>query len=224
VRGSIRLPPMKTAGSKQQVPVVPFADAFILYRPRPNRTSDQFSYTPEAYRILAPKALPSHDGPTRNGMTTSPDLPALCTRWMQLLDNRAQTSSSADGDEELPAGVLDLYHSGRRQYIVMGRVLSNGPTKSRRRAADGDCHYLFILERASFDRPQLSRMLREWHLSHREQEIVRLLLEDKSNQEIATSLNLSIYTVKTHLKSLMRKLGVGSRAGVISCLFTSFFP
>jgi DNA-binding CsgD family transcriptional regulator len=214
---------MKPAGSKQQVPVVPLADALILYRPRPNRTSDQFSYTPEAYRIIAPKGLPSHDGPTHDGMTPSPDLPALCARWMQLLDNRAQASSTADGDEELPSGCLDLYHSGRRRYIVRGRILSNGPTQSRRRTVNGDCHYLFILERASLDKAQLRPLLRKYQLSPREQEIVRLLLEDKSNQEIATSLNLSIYTVKAHLKSLMRKLGVGSRAGVISCLFTSFF-
>jgi len=111
---------MKTAGSTQQGPVVPLANALILYRPQPNRTSGQFSYTPEAFRILTPKHLPSHDGLTHDGMTPSPDLAARCARWVQLLDNQEPASSRADGDEELSSGGLDLYHSGRRRTSWWG--------------------------------------------------------------------------------------------------------
>jgi DNA-binding CsgD family transcriptional regulator len=224
---------MKTAGSKQRGPVFPQSDAVIFYRPRPKRTSERFSYTPEAYRILAPIHLssdaipshdkPAHDGPARNQISPSPDLAALCARWVQLLDNQGPASSSSDGCEALLTGCLDLYYSGRRRYIVTGRVLSNGHARSSRKSAREDRHYLFILERGASNQAKLCPLFRKYQLSPREQEVVRLLLEDKSYQEIATTLNLSIHTVKVYLKSLMRKLGVGSRAGVISCLFTSFF-
>src|SRR3989304_3926060 len=61
---------------------------------------------------------------------------------------------------------------------------------------------------------------RQWQLSPREQDIVRLLLEDRSNKEISHLLRLSINTIKAYLKLLMRKLNVSSRAGIVSYLLT----
>ncbi|HNX29772.1 MAG TPA: response regulator transcription factor [Syntrophomonadaceae bacterium] len=48
-------------------------------------------------------------------------------------------------------------------------------------------------------------------LTSREQEILNMLGQNKSNQEIADELYLSISTVKTHLRSIFRKLGLRSR-------------
>ncbi len=48
-------------------------------------------------------------------------------------------------------------------------------------------------------------------LTSREHEILTLLGENKSNQEMADELYLSISTVKTHLRSIYRKLGLRSR-------------
>lgn len=48
-------------------------------------------------------------------------------------------------------------------------------------------------------------------LTSREREILTLLGENKSNQEMADELYLSISTVKTHLRSIYRKLGLRSR-------------
>ena len=45
-----------------------------------------------------------------------------------------------------------------------------------------------------------------------------MLIEEKGNKEIAQALGLSLNTIKSYLKIIMRKLGVSSRAGVISCL------
>ncbi|MEW6183950.1 MAG: response regulator transcription factor [Bacillota bacterium] len=48
-------------------------------------------------------------------------------------------------------------------------------------------------------------------LTGREREILSLLAQSNSNQEIATALYLSECTVKTHLRNIFRKLGVRNR-------------
>jgi two-component system response regulator NreC len=62
-------------------------------------------------------------------------------------------------------------------------------------------------------------------LTTREREILQLLAEGKSNKEVATILNLSLYTVETHRGNMMQKLNLHSvpelilyavRKGVIS--------
>ncbi len=49
-------------------------------------------------------------------------------------------------------------------------------------------------------------------LTAREREVLQLLLEGASNQEIACQLVLSVNTVKKHVLNLYGKLGVHSRA------------
>jgi DNA-binding NarL/FixJ family response regulator len=45
-------------------------------------------------------------------------------------------------------------------------------------------------------------------LTGREQEIIQLLAEGKSNKEVAALLGLSVKTVETHRSNIMRKLGL----------------
>ena len=52
-------------------------------------------------------------------------------------------------------------------------------------------------------------------LSDREREIVRALLRGHTVSEMADELFISVNTVKSHLKSVYRKLGVGSRQAAI---------
>jgi DNA-binding NarL/FixJ family response regulator len=49
----------------------------------------------------------------------------------------------------------------------------------------------------------------------REREILRLLIEDHTQKEIAERLFISPHTVDTHLRNIYRKLGVHSRVGAI---------
>lgn len=51
--------------------------------------------------------------------------------------------------------------------------------------------------------------------SHREKQVLRLLLAGLTNSEIAGQLYLSESTVKSHLSSSFRKLGVSSRAEIL---------
>jgi DNA-binding CsgD family transcriptional regulator len=57
---------------------------------------------------------------------------------------------------------------------------------------------------------------RDVQLSPREQEIVRLVALGHSNKMIAGVLNISSWTVCTHLRRIFSKLGVGSRAAVVA--------
>lgn len=55
-------------------------------------------------------------------------------------------------------------------------------------------------------------------LSPREYEVVELLAEGLSNKELAERLSISLHTVKNHIKSVFRKLEVGSRLELVSRL------
>jgi DNA-binding NarL/FixJ family response regulator len=57
--------------------------------------------------------------------------------------------------------------------------------------------------------------------SHREKQVLNLLLAGLTNSEIASRLYLSESTVKSHLSSSFRKLGVSSRAEILRRARTS---
>ena len=97
-----------------------------------------------------------------------------------------------------------------------------------------------VNERKAFFSPAISKMLVDDYvrrleqrgvedsyelLTTREREILQLLAEGKSNKEVASVLNVSLYTVETHRGNLMQKLNLHSvpelilyavRKGVIS--------
>ena len=52
--------------------------------------------------------------------------------------------------------------------------------------------------------------LKQFNLTKREREIIQLLKDNLTNQQIAGKLNLSIYTVETHRKNIMQKLQLNS--------------
>jgi DNA-binding CsgD family transcriptional regulator len=58
-------------------------------------------------------------------------------------------------------------------------------------------------------------MAQRTHLSNREEEVVKLLLEGKSNKLIASALGISDSTVEFHLKNIYAKYQVSSRVELI---------
>ena len=52
-------------------------------------------------------------------------------------------------------------------------------------------------------------------LTPREREVLELMAEDRSNEEIAGDLFISIPTVKTHVTHILRKLGQKKRMGAV---------
>ena len=49
------------------------------------------------------------------------------------------------------------------------------------------------------------------NLTEREKEVLELIIQGKSNPQIANELILSIHTVKAHLESIFKKLGVHNK-------------
>jgi two-component system response regulator NreC len=52
-------------------------------------------------------------------------------------------------------------------------------------------------------------------LTEREKEVLQLLAEGKSNKEVATILDVSVYTVDTHRTHLMQKLNLHNTAEIV---------
>ena len=78
------------------------------------------------------------------------------------------------------------------------RILNHSYTESRRRASE----QAFSSLTAS--------------LSEREREVTRLMVENRSTNEIASELDLSPHTIRNHRKAIYRKLEVHSRYELIA--------
>jgi len=57
--------------------------------------------------------------------------------------------------------------------------------------------------------------LKQFNITKRELEILKLIKNNFTNQKIADKLFLSIYTVETHRKNMMQKLGLNSPAALM---------
>ena len=53
-------------------------------------------------------------------------------------------------------------------------------------------------------------------ISERERDVVRLLLRNKTSEEIANVLNISKHTVDTHRRNILKKLNAGSTAELVT--------
>ena len=73
----------------------------------------------------------------------------------------------------------------------------------------------YIESSASVNRRRMESFIKEYHISNREWEIIDLVIQGKSNKEIEDVLFISYNTVKNHLYSLFKKIGVRSRSQMI---------
>jgi DNA-binding CsgD family transcriptional regulator len=145
-----------------------------------------------------------------------PEISSLCSKWKEIFDQK-QDEIRGSANEDIQSQVyIDIFQSWRRKYIVRGTILS----EKTRISKDKEKSYLFILERFKPENLNLTEAFRHWNLNHREQEIVRLILTDCSNKEIAKHLGITINTIKAYMKLMMRKLGVHTRSGILPALLT----
>jgi DNA-binding NarL/FixJ family response regulator len=104
--------------------------------------------------------------------------------------------------------VRDVMNAGIRGYVVKsdsGRDLSQA-------LENLSTHKTFYSERVSeaiavparADSPMRNKTASR--ITSRENEIIQLLAEGKSNKEVAVQLNISVKTVETHRANIMRKL------------------
>lgn len=82
-----------------------------------------------------------------------------------------------------------------------------------------ETHVLIMIERViERHRVNVEKARREFHLTKREAEMVKLICEGFTNREIAENKFISQYTAKVPIKNIMKKMRAGSRNDVISLL------
>ncbi len=86
--------------------------------------------------------------------------------------------------------------------------------KALRRVAKGE-QVVAVCDQKQVDDPDVATLSQLHHLSVREGEILRLISQGLSNQEIAEKAYLSINTVKSYIRSAYRRMGVESRSQAI---------
>lgn len=105
-----------------------------------------------------------------------------------------------DGDED----IYRALKSGAKAYLLKG-MTSDELITTIREVAVGRSHIpAAIAER-------LAERMGTEDLTPREADVLEQIVHGKSNKEIATELDISEATVKTHINSLLGKLGVTDR-------------
>jgi len=105
-----------------------------------------------------------------------------------------------DGDED----IYRALKAGARSYLLKG-MTSEELVATIRTVHAGKSHIPpAIAER-------LAERMGAEDLTPRESDVLKEIVDGKSNKEIATALNVSEATVKTHINSLLGKLGVTDR-------------
>ena len=114
--------------------------------------------------------------------------------------------SSVDEILRTLTGLIDVINRGRE-----GLEPSQTPAEEvlLDTEVDGSRYLLVRMRRAACSRIQLSP---------REQKIVRMVAKGHPNKVIADVLNISSWTVCTHLRRIFAKLGVSSRAAMVAQL------
>jgi DNA-binding NarL/FixJ family response regulator len=135
------------------------------------------------------------------------------TATQQIKEQLPQTHIVMLTSHTLEAEVVAALSSGADAYCVKGASLD------RLLAA-----IEAAMEGATYLDPQIARLVLDnlkspslepnpniANLSDREAEVLKLIVEGKSNSEIADSLYLSTNTIKTHVRGIMNKLAVDDR-------------
>jgi DNA-binding NarL/FixJ family response regulator len=80
-------------------------------------------------------------------------------------------------------------------------------------------HIMVLMERiVEKHQVDIDKARREFQLSKREADVVRLICQGLANREIAEAMFISEYTVKDHIKKIMRKTKAGSRNEIVALL------
>ncbi len=113
------------------------------------------------------------------------------------------SGQGAPDQSKLPLGVPFLakpIHDATLVHLVRSVIHGPAPAPERYRPAASTMASETTLE-----------MSGSWRLTPRQQEVLALMMQGKSNRDIAQELGLSEHTVKVHLAVIFRALGVSNR-------------
>jgi DNA-binding CsgD family transcriptional regulator len=107
------------------------------------------------------------------------------------------------------------FQSGRRRYQC--RAYRVGTPVN----GNGQASVAVILERFSEGSLSIAQVSERFHLTIREQEVLKHLVVGHTTKEIATALEISPHTVKTFLRMIMVRMGVSTRSGIVGKALTT---
>ena len=116
------------------------------------------------------------------------------------LQTKVIVMTAVENEEDIQRSMM----SGARAYLLKGcpqQILVD----AIRRVFNGEVYVLPQIAQKLVDRMQKPK------LSPREMEVLKAVAVGKSNKEIGAQLFISEGTVKTHVESLLQKLGVATR-------------
>ena len=140
-----------------------------------------------------------------------PNHPRHLNSVRRLIHKKIQSILSSQDLSEKPTFDASMI-SGRREYECHGFCMDTSLSGSSRIAV------ALLFERRFHTSADLAHVVSEFHLTMREQAVVELLLRGLTSKEIAKRLAISPNTVKAFLRFVMIKLGVSTRAGIVSKL------
>jgi DNA-binding NarL/FixJ family response regulator len=117
---------------------------------------------------------------------------------------------------------IEALQAGASGYVLKGSELGN-LTEAIQAVLGGETYITKGFSTkviAALTNPSGARI----KLSKREQQVVSLLMESRTNREIATQLNISEKTVKHYMTLLMQKLKVRNRVGLVVAARTIELP
>jgi two-component system nitrate/nitrite response regulator NarL len=143
-------------------------------------------------------------------MRTSPTLIAM-EPPAEAADHSLEADHSVEEVIRTLTGLIESVSRGRSANERSANESSGSPAEEVLvdTEVDGFRYLLVRMRRLGSNRVQLSP---------REQEIVRMVAKGHPNKVIADVLNISSWTVCTHLRRIFAKLGVGSRAAMVAQL------
>ena len=119
----------------------------------------------------------------------------------------------ANGGSNGRVSACKEFLSGRRHYIC--RFFDLRLQGNNSNGSNGSSLAL-VLERSPGAAVDTLKICHQYHLSRREAEAVRLLLQGLASKDIAARMEISPNTVKVFLRLAMMKMGVSSRSGIMS--------
>lgn len=168
----------------------------------------------EQTRLLRPTMVfIKRDLPVIDGVAASQQIKKLGfgTRIIMLLSRESDCWTSLDSGTDgyimretpellISAAVAIVSEGGSFIGPLIAHYLLHGPGLPMMRAVLTD----------RVDMPELST------LSRREKQIVRLLIDGMSNQQMADSLGLKVQTIKVHVRNTLNKLNVNTRTDAVA--------
>jgi len=173
-----------------------------------------------------------------NALATKPDVVVMDIAMPRLSGIEAAQRIN----EQLPQTAIIILSMHSDEGYVLRALKSGAKGYLLKDSAESDLVKAIkvLSEGKAFFSPEISKVLAEDYvreikvrgaedsydlLTPREREILQLLIEGRSNKDIAVLLNLSLYTIETHRRNLQNKLNIHSfpelilyaiRKGIIS--------